>query len=156
MDSDQLSWFMTNSLKGTKSKFLGVFPSDHQPCLDYISQHAPCGYILNTDPCTEPGTHWVAFYHANSSNLEFFDSFGKSPSDYPFSIPNTLTVKFNSRPIQQVDSYFCGHYCIMFLYQRTHGLSLPSIVNHLSNLTSKKCEQLVYSFVSNLEHRLKK
>ena len=150
MNSEQLSSVLTKSFHGTKSNFLGVFPSDHAPCVHDVSTKAPCAYILNTDPCTEPGTHWVAFYYPTSNSLEFFDSFGRSPSDYGFSIPNTLRVTHNTLSFQPLDSYLCGHYCIMYLHQRAYDISLSSIVNHLSGRSPRNSDHVVFDFVSNL------
>ena len=35
-------------------------------------------FIVNTDPASKPGSHWVAVYTGDSP--EFFDSLGQSPS----------------------------------------------------------------------------
>ena len=43
----------------TKKIFGGVFAADELP---KIMNTFPCGFVANTDPSTEPGTHWVAFY----------------------------------------------------------------------------------------------
>ena len=42
----------------TKKIFVGVFAADALPTLNTF----PSGFVANTDPSTEPGTHWVAFY----------------------------------------------------------------------------------------------
>ena len=39
----------------TKKIFGGVFAADELPKV--IT--SPCGFVANTDPSTEPGTHWV-------------------------------------------------------------------------------------------------
>ena len=43
----------------TKKIFGGVFAADEVP---QIIDTFPYGFVANTDPSTEPGTHWVAFY----------------------------------------------------------------------------------------------
>ena len=50
----------------------------------------PYGFVANTDPSTEPGTHWVAFYFPSRDKGEFFDSYG-----YPLNITdwNPMTSK---------------------------------------------------------------
>ena len=55
-----------------KKIFDGVFPADEVPKLNTF----PCGFVANTDPSTEPETHWVAFYFPSREKGEFFDSYG--------------------------------------------------------------------------------
>ena len=43
----------------TKKIFGGVFAADELP---KTFDTFPYGFVANTDPSTEPGTHWVAFY----------------------------------------------------------------------------------------------
>ena len=57
----------------TKKIFGGVFAADELP---KVMNTFPCGFVANTDPSTEPGTHWVAFYFASRDKGEFFDSYG--------------------------------------------------------------------------------
>ena len=59
----------------TKKIFVGVFAADELPTLNTF----PCGFVANTDPSTEPGTHWVAFYFPSREKGEFFDSYGHPP-----------------------------------------------------------------------------
>jgi hypothetical protein len=37
----------------------GVFASDQLP--ELIEKY-PCGFVVNTDPSNQSGTHWLAFY----------------------------------------------------------------------------------------------
>ena len=45
------------SIPLVKDIFFGVFPSDQIPEKQY-----PGGYIVNTDPASQSGQHWVAFF----------------------------------------------------------------------------------------------
>ena len=38
----------------TSKKFCGLFPSDKLP---QAIEKYPCGFVANTDPSSEPGTH---------------------------------------------------------------------------------------------------
>ena len=42
-----------------KQQFRGVFAANRLP--KRVSRY-PSAYIVNTDPASKPGTHWVAFY----------------------------------------------------------------------------------------------
>ena len=47
---------------------------------DTITKRKFCGvFIANTDPSTEPGTHWVGFYFSTELKAEFFESYGYPP-----------------------------------------------------------------------------
>ena len=58
MNTSEIDSILTQGLKGTNSKFLGVFASDRLP--SHIHSF-PCCLVANTHPHNQPGTHWVAF-----------------------------------------------------------------------------------------------
>ena len=95
MDSVSISRMALKLLKNSAVRFLGVFPSDHLPCVYEISSRTPCCSIANSDPCNEIGTYWVAFFHPTAKVIEFFDSCGKTPTYYGFSIPNNMSLMHN-------------------------------------------------------------
>ena len=71
MDTTQISC----SLRKVKS-FLGVFPSDLLP----RSVPQSCTVIINADPHTEKGSHWLAIhFRPKSSSTYYFDSYGIVP-----------------------------------------------------------------------------
>ena len=125
----------------TKKTFRGVFAADEMPTLDTF----PCGFVANTDPSTEPGTHWVSFYFPSRDKGEFFDSYGYPPEYYgePFQSYNVETI--NSHKLQSSWSEVCGHYCIFYLYHRSRGYSMSKIVNMFSsNTTINDCKVSCY------------
>ena len=63
------------TLKDMRS-FLGVFPSDMLP--RSVTQTGTV--IINTDPHTEKGSHWLAvLFFPKSSSAYYFDSYGILP-----------------------------------------------------------------------------
>ena len=64
------------------SQFLGVYAINHIP----DKHQRPCSLIVNTDPCTAPGEHWVAIFLNNDLTGEYFDSFGLPPLHLPIYI----------------------------------------------------------------------
>ena len=93
----------------TSKKFCGVFPSDKLP---QTVDRYPCGFVANTDPSMEPGTHWVAFYFPSEQKGEFFDSYGQPPEQYSDSFGDSLEPyewQFNTRRLQSAWSDVCGH-----------------------------------------------
>lgn len=160
--------------KNSSIDFLGVFPSDGIPKLENLLYHSPSskilnpiysysssynfanGCILNTDPSSQPGEHWVAFFFQASSPLspmfEFFDSYGNPPSYYSFPFLKQMLdqMYYNTEKLQSINSNVCGQYCILYLYYRylysiqnpllnnksTSQLPLSQIVRKIKNLHS--------------------
>ena len=91
----------------TKKIFGGVFAADELP---KTFDTFPYGFVANTDPSTEPGTHWVVFYFPSRENGEFFDSYGYPPEHYGFESYKIET--WNKYKLQSSWSNVCGHYCI--------------------------------------------
>jgi hypothetical protein len=108
-----------------------VFPSDKLP---RTIDRYPCGFIANTDPASEPGTHWVAYYFPSEEKGEFFDRYGHAPEYYRKSFGDFLKSHawdFNRRKLQSARSDVCGQYCIF--YHRARGQSMSMIVHLFNN-----------------------
>ncbi|KAK3718083.1 hypothetical protein QZH41_005717 [Actinostola sp. cb2023] len=85
------------------------------------------GMVFNVDPADRPGQHWLALYSpAGDPAVECLDSFGTATaSRYP-GAPDARALLRRVRPVtaprlQSNDTYACGHYCLAYLYARTHG-----------------------------------
>lgn len=91
-------------------------------------------FIINSDPSYLPGEHWLAVFFPSNSLPEFFDSFGKSPSQYSQSIFNFLIEKdsrgfvYNCKRIQSTQATSCGLFCLYYLYFRIRGFTFASIM----------------------------
>ena len=78
MNTAQIAYALEHDPK-TSKKFCGVFPSDKLPqTIDWY----PCGLVVNTDPSTKPGTHWIGIFLTSPQNGEWFDYYGKPPEFY--------------------------------------------------------------------------
>ena len=79
---------------------------------------------------------------------DYFDSFGRPPSEvlerYMYNVCERWT--FNSRQLQSVVSYFCGHYCIYYCLLRSRGVTMNAIVGSFSNDTGFN-DCMVHAFV---------
>jgi len=113
--------------------FKGVF------ALDKISQNCKNGsFIINTDPSTKPGEHWVAVVIKKGIG-EYFDSFGNPP--YHREILNFLERNcshnwwYNPLCIQNTFSTTCGHYCILYVGLRCLGYSYNHFVSKFTGNT---------------------
>ena len=116
----------------TKKTFSGVFAADELP---EIIDASPCGFVANTDPSTEPGTHWLAFYYPSRGERGFFDSYGYPPDNYGEAFKLYGVETWNKRKIQSSWSTVCGQYCIFYLYYKSRGYSMNKIVNMFTDNT---------------------
>ena len=147
MDGREIATIMTRLFRNSRVNFLGVFASDQIPSLPAIHSLSPCCYIVNTDPTGKLGTHWLAFFHPCAKNLEFFDSFGFSPSEFGFHFPTSIHVYSNSIQVQSKYSSTCGYHCIYFLFSRTHGIPLSKIISKLKSFTLVDSDRFGLSFI---------
>ena len=132
-----------------RKMFCGVCPSDLLP---KVIDKFPCGFVANTDPSDEYGTHWVALYFQYSEREgEYFDSHGKPPDYYhktfkEYIIKHSINWTFNSEQLQSMLSDVCGH-CVFYLCHRARCHSMNTIVNMFdSNKTSNDTK--VFRFVN--------
>jgi hypothetical protein len=113
----------------------GVFASDTIPLF--------CGsrsaMVLNFDPISKEGSHWVCVYVENGKG-EYFDSYGMSPhivTPFIYFLDRNCgsNWSYNRHELQSIDSTVCGHYCIWFLSERARGKTMSEIVSQFSNDT---------------------
>jgi len=75
--------------KHTRPLFEGVHSSDTLPRGKI--QFFPCFMIVNTDKAYQVGRHWLLIMmRSHNDPPEFFDSLGKTPSDYDHNIEEFL------------------------------------------------------------------
>ncbi|KAL3125535.1 hypothetical protein niasHT_004500 [Heterodera trifolii] len=72
--------------------------------------------VVNLDPSTSHGSHWVCIYCASPLHLEYYDSLGLWP-------PPCVHISANSSA--------CGRHVIFFLYCRCVGMTFEKIVSFL-------------------------
>ena len=94
---------------------------------------SPAFYIVNTDPSSLPGKHWVVFY-INDNCCEFFDSLGQSPDFYhayfkQILIKHSCNYMYTPTRLQNYSSNMCGKYCIYYVMQRTAAKTFKEIVS---------------------------
>lgn len=116
-----------------RERVLGVFAADQLPT---VLPYSPCGFIVNTDVSSQPGTHWLAFF-VRDNIVECFDSYGQHLGVYnalfsPWMQRLARSVRVNRTRLQSDTSNVCGLYCVYFLRQRLLGHSMRHIVQRFS------------------------
>ena len=145
MDTHQIDSILKKD-RFTKHDFRGVYACDQLP-KRYVPR--PSAFVVNTDPSTLPGEHWVAIYITRDGEGEYFDSYGqpvKLPEIKTFLKKNARRTYHNRRPLQGPWTAVCGQYCIFFLLQRCRGLTMTKIVN-LFSLDKRDNDVLVNDFI---------
>ena len=116
------------TLQNVKS-FLGVFPSDLLPPKS-ISRSGTV--IINADPHTERGSHWLAIHlEPRSSSAYYFDSYGLFPfvpAIRSFLRRNCTVCDYNVTRLQGLISTVCGHYCCLFALYTDRGYTPKQFV----------------------------
>ena len=133
MDAGQLKNFLNNQVPHLD---FAVTSADRLPTRDNFAR--PASLIVNTDPSTLPGEHWVCFYFPEKGPPEFFDSLGHHPEHYHPNFRNVLIVNGpdylrNTERLQDYDSPYCGVYCLYYLVYRRLGEDFQSILNRFGD-----------------------
>jgi len=73
-------------------------------------------YIINLENHNQAGSHWVALVMGKSSCV-YMDSFGMPPPEQIYELleKKYKKVPYNKMEIQDMDSTYCGYFCIAFL-----------------------------------------
>ena len=98
-------------------------------------------YIVNNEPSTMDGLHWMAIVLSDSFQPnEFFDSFGENPNFYNQKMADILGSNciYNNKILQSDYSNICGLYCIYYLFKHKNDMSM-------SNITSVFSSNVVYN-----------
>jgi hypothetical protein len=116
------------TLRNVKS-FLGVFPSDLLP----HSVTQPGTLIVNTDPQTKRGSHWLAVnFQPKSYSSYYFDSYGLAPyipSIQEFLKRTCVLSEYNKTQLQGLSSTVCGKYCCLFALYTDRGYTPKHFVS---------------------------
>ena len=116
----------------TTHYFRGVFASDELPKRQLPR---PSALVVNTDPSTEPGQHWVGIFITKDGEGEYFDSYGQPPflkSFETFFRNHSDGTRFNRQRLQGPFSTVFGQYTLFYLLHRCRGMSMNAITRHFS------------------------
>jgi len=127
--------------------YLGTLPSNFNKFLPKKLNGDKFGFVMNTDPSSKEGKHWVGVLIDldDDLSLEYFDSFGKDP-DKKFMKeikklidklkPNSyLKFKINKVQVQDNKSQNCGFFAMKFLLDRLlNGLTFKQATGYKNEI----------------------
>ena len=158
MNSQEVLNYLAVICKRRNAQF-DVLPCDKLRDVNILKY--PCCLVVNNQPSTEGGQHWIAFYiNDKSAMVEFYDSFGMGISYYPkefndFVIRMDRRVRENIVKLQSYESTVCGHYCIYFIWERLNGFSPKAVYARFSN-NCKINDDVVNNFIKAKKYLLNK
>jgi len=108
-----------------------------------------CTIIVNVDPHTKGGSHWLAeHFRPKSSYAYYFDSYGIVPfvSDIVDIVQrNCTTWDHNRRQLQSPNSDVCGKYCCLFALYMDRGYTPQQFVALFNTPTDRQVEEIFTS-----------
>src|SRR5665811_674558 len=146
MDSFQLRYALLKSLP----IFTAVCASDQ---LELLGKHKSFAVIVNNEPSTKNGMHWICFFKDPTNDvIEFFDSYAMNISFYPTAIlnfcrKNAHRIRFNKHQWQSNISDCCGDFCLWFLIHRYFSNSFEDAIKKFSTQNLKHNDKIVTDFV---------
>ena len=148
MNSVEIARVLSSHPK-TKENFKGVYALDTLPKI--FTKH-PVSLVVNTDPVTKPGTHWLALYMATPHSCEYFDSYGLPPFLLPIMrlMQKYKNVYFNKTTVQSPMSDACGEFCICFILARSVGHSMRQFLQMFADTLVISSDMLVKLYVRGL------
>lgn len=143
---------------------------NYQPCIssDEISTLIPrkkmC-FIMNLDPSSKGGSHWVAVYidTIKDQEVDYYDPLSDPPTaSFSHDIKNLidrlnpstlLKYKINTVRNQKATTDTCGYMCINFLNKRNHGISFKDATGYIephidnSDIYEKEADKIRFQYI---------
>ena len=130
--TDGLKTSEINKMMSTVKNYLGTYPADF---LKFLPKKLSkiFSFIMNTDPSTKNGKHWVAVRVDTSQDMaiEYYDSFAQEPSkDFMKQLKKLvdrldinvyLKMKINRIQQQNTNTTNCGWFAMKFIIDRELG-----------------------------------
>ena len=126
--------------------FRGCFAVNNLPSMPSTF---PSSLIVNTDPLSKPGDHWVGLV-LTKRKCYYFDSFGLGVMDMDiikFLKQAYKKVTINNECIQHITSDKCGLYCIAFVNKVTSKMSYKNFISKFDLVQLINNDKIVVSLM---------
>lgn len=134
---------LERAMRGVKG-FLGVFSMNYNLLPKQMLKTGD-NLIVNMEPDSMPGSHWVCIF-VDKKFVLYFDSFGMPPTPVLarwIQTHSSKPIQCQHNDVQELDSSFCGQYCCYFLKSLAEGIPLYSVMYRLTTYPSNHNEELV-------------
>lgn len=153
MNSQQLQHLLKKHCI-SKYDFAGVYSLDNLP-----RKALKRAYIINFDKSNESGSHWVSivFSIGNKKPAEYFDSFGYPPKHkeiIKFLKNNSYYWIYNSKQIQNENTFVCGQYCVIFILCKLKNIKMKTFQSYFGRNFIRNDKIVYYKIQSLLKHLL--
>lgn len=129
-----------------KKLFLGVFSANEAITDCLVPQSS---LIFNTGQLGEPGIHFISIF-VTKSVIYYFDSFGNQDIQRDikrFIKKMNMRCKMLCKPIQHINSNFCGFYALAFLLWMRKKRNPYAFYDLFSSTSLKSNDHLVTKFI---------
>lgn len=113
----------------------------------------PASYVINSDSNTGSGEHWLAVFIDKAGVVDYFDSYGTAPLEKIYKRLLALghkDIRYNKLMLQGPISNSCGLYCAYFLYLRSYGIPMCSVLAPFQEYHFSYNEGLIRYLVASL------
>jgi hypothetical protein len=146
MDTNQINCTL-DSVPWIKRAYAGCFSVDKLPTVHSL----PMAMVVNADPSSKPGSHWLALYFTVDRRCELFDSLGRHPLAYGIDFMRYANQFGNGvwqcfGRTQSAISNVCGQYCVYFIACRCQRISAEQVASTFNQLNREKNDRLVVAF----------
>ena len=135
--SDTVLRYLAKDDRELRPYFRAVFPADQVPLVFKKRVNA---FIVNTDPASQPGEHWLALWTEGTTS-EVFDSYGLPLSTYKNPtlqawLSQWKEIISSDQTSQAMAIFTCGHYALFFLKAKARHASFQDFLAqwHSNNL----------------------
>ena len=136
-----------NHLLGVES-YIGTYARNRLPA---VSMQRPLALVMNTDPDSKAGEHWITIYLNVDGTGDYFDSYGLPPLHrevYEFLCDNAPSgVSYNAVTLQNIFSTTCGGYCVLYIKARSGGVTHCEFINQFSRVNTVNNDKYVSNYI---------
>lgn len=148
MNTDQINTILRANRR-TSQLFKECLPSDQLPPIHTYA--LPAAFVVNLDPITKRGSHWIAVYLPSNKEAVFFDSLGLNPtpniSNYISQFPKTFV---NKQSYQSPLANTCGPHTICFIYYMSLGYTPHQYTRKLDRISDP--DLFVYKMMNKIRN----
>ena len=133
----------------TQDKYRGIFTSNGLPEPNKLMETTPWFIIVNIDPNTSPGSHWVTIYCDNTKSISYFCSVGTRPrGDILKFLESYEDVIINSHQLQTNDGDLCGEFCLFYADLRSLEFTDSEILQLFNPESANQNDDIVGQYVN--------